>query len=86
MKIDEIKKAKDQRPFQPFYVRVADGREIQVTHPDAVAWDPATPRIAIFVVPGGGWEIVDVGLITSLAGKTRVEPIEGNGDDRTGGE
>jgi len=43
VKIDELKKAKDQRPFQPFHVRMADGREIQVTHPDAVAWHPDTP-------------------------------------------
>jgi hypothetical protein len=33
VKIDELKKAKDQRPFQPFHLRMADGREIQVTHP-----------------------------------------------------
>ncbi len=80
MKIDELKKAKDQRPFQPFHVCMADGREIQVTHPDAVAWHPDTPRIAVLIVPGGGWEIVDVALITSLGGQARVEPIEENGD------
>ena len=66
MKIDELKKAKDQRPFQPFHVRMADGREIQVLHPDAVAWEPDTSRIALFVVSGGRWEVVDVALITSL--------------------
>ena len=40
MKIAEIKDAKDQRPFQPFLIRMADGREIQVMHPDAIAWEP----------------------------------------------
>ncbi len=77
MKIDELKKAKDQRPFQPFQVRMADGRELEVRHPDAVAWDPDTPRIALFVVPGGRWEVVDVALITSLGGAMRVESVEG---------
>jgi hypothetical protein len=86
VKIDELKKAKDQRPFQPFHVCMADGREIQVTHPDAVAWHPDTPRIAVFIVPGGGWEIVDVALITSLGGQARVEPIEENGQNPNGGE
>ena len=85
MKIDELKKAKDQRPFQPFHVRMAEGREIQVMHPEA-AWDPDTPRIALFVVPGGRWEVVDVALITSLGGQARVEPIEGNGQNPNGGE
>jgi hypothetical protein len=86
MKIDELKKAKDQRPFQPFRIRMADGREIEITHPDAVAWDPQTPRIAVCVIPGGGWEVVDVGLITSLGGQARVEPTEGNGQNSSGGE
>jgi hypothetical protein len=86
VKIDELKKAKDQRPFQPFHVRMAEGREIQVMHPDAAAWDPDTPRIALFVVPGGRWEVVDVALITSLGGQARVEPIEENGQNPNGGE
>ncbi len=57
---------------------MADGREIQVTHPDAAAWHPETSRIAVFIVPGGGWEIVDVALITSLRGQARVG-LEKNG-------
>ena len=64
MRIEELKKAKDQQPFLPFLIRMADGREIPVRHPDAVAWD--SPRVAICAVPGG-WEVVEVGLITSLA-------------------
>src|SRR5208282_1212612 len=72
--------------YQPFHVRMADGCEIQVTHPNAVAWHPDTPRIAVFIVPGGGWEIVDVALITSLGGQARVEPIEENGQNPNGGE
>lgn len=64
MRIDELKRAKDERPFRPFLIHMADGREITVRHPDAVAWD--NPRIAICATPGG-WEVIDVALITSLA-------------------
>jgi hypothetical protein len=64
MGIDELKRAKDERPFRPFLIRMADGREIPVRHPDAVAWD--NPRLAIWATPGG-WEFIDVALITSLA-------------------
>jgi hypothetical protein len=68
MRIDELKKAKDQRPFQPFQIRTADGREISITHPDAVAWDAGErPRTVVCILPGGGWEVIDVGLVTSLA-------------------
>jgi len=64
MRIDELKRAKDARPFRPFLIRMADGREITVRHPDAVAWD--NPRIAICATPGG-WEVIDMALIASLA-------------------
>ncbi len=66
MKIEDLKKAKDQRPFQPFLIRMADGREVRVSHPDAIAWGPELPRIALVVVPDGGWEVIDIALITSL--------------------
>jgi len=76
VKIDELKKVKDQRPFQPFSMRMADGREIKVRHPDAVAWDSDRPRIAICVVPGGEWEVIDVALVTSLGLQTPAPPAE----------
>jgi hypothetical protein len=66
MKVDELKRAKDQWPFQPFEIRMADGRSITVRHPDTLAWDPETPRTAIVLIEGGGWEFIDVALITSL--------------------
>jgi len=66
MKIEEIKKVKDRRPFQPFFVRTADGRELRVSHPDAIAWVPEIPRVLICGLPDGGWEIVDTALIVSL--------------------
>ena len=37
MRIEELKKAKDRRPFEPFEVRMADGRSLLIKHPDAVA-------------------------------------------------
>jgi hypothetical protein len=77
MKIAEIKKVKDQRPFQPFLIRMADGREILVRHPDAIAWDidpdeerangePPEPFAAHCVLPGGGWAVIELALVTSL--------------------
>ena len=72
MKIDELKKIKGRRPFQPFRIRMADGREIQITHPDAIAWEDDQARIVVCVPKGGDWELVDVALITSLALPTTV--------------
>jgi hypothetical protein len=75
VQIEELKKAKDQRPFQPFLIRMEDGREIQVRNPDAVAWDFDRPRIAVCAMPGGGWEVIDVAQVTSL-GVPRLAPAE----------
>jgi hypothetical protein len=74
MKFDELKKVKDQRPFQPFLVRMADGREVPVNHPDGIAWQPDSPRIAIVAAPGGGWEVIEIALITSLGVQAWVSP------------
>jgi hypothetical protein len=72
MRIDELKKAKDQRPFQPFMIQMEDGREMPVRHPDAVAWDPDRARIAVRTLQGGGWEVIDVALVKSLGLQTEA--------------
>lgn len=82
MRIEELKKMKDRRPFEPFLIRMADGREVPVKHPDAVSWDPDQVRIAVCGVPGGGTEVIDVALVTSLSLPAPIPPRtqEGNGD------
>jgi hypothetical protein len=75
--IAELKKVKDRRPFEPFLIRTADGREILVRHPDAVAWDDETdeegengeekePLTVLCIIPGGAWEVVNLSLVTSF--------------------
>jgi len=79
MEVEELKRAKDQRPFLPFLIRMADGREIRVTHPDAVSWGGDQPRVAICSQPDGGWDIIEVALITSLgmSAPRETEPARG---------
>lgn len=60
MKIKELKEVNDRRPFQPFLIRMADGRDIQVSHPDTLAWGPEDPRTVIHMLPGGDWEYIDL--------------------------
>ncbi len=76
MRIEELKKAKDEGPFRPVMIRMADGREIQITHPDAVAWEGDRARTVICIVPGGGWEIIDIALATSLGTQVPASPAE----------
>ena len=92
MKIAEIKDAKDQRPFQPFVIRMADGKEVPVSHPDAIAWEGAVPDeddgevdepdVAFCVVPGGNRIVIDLALVTAL----ELSPFESQGKAKKKGK
>jgi hypothetical protein len=78
MKIDELKQAKDQRPFVPYRIHAADGREVLIKHPDAVAWDVDDPRM-VFAVSGGERHWIDVALVSSLVFSEPAETEGSNG-------
>ncbi len=84
MKIEELKGAKDRRPFQPFRIRMADGRELEVRHPDAVSWGGEHGRIVSYISPNDEWEVIDIALVTSLGTVGIPSPAkpkaEGNGE------
>jgi hypothetical protein len=79
MKIDDLKQAKDQRPFQPFWVHMADGREVEVRHPDALAWRDDRARSVAYVSPKGDWMWIDVALVTALRIPASQPQAQGNG-------
>lgn len=53
-------------PFRPFVIHIADGRKIEVTHPELVAY--AGGRTAVVALPNDGFEVVDLLLVASLEG------------------
>ncbi len=52
MWLDDLRHVKDRRPFEPFEIHFADGREIRIGDLDAVAWQG--PDFAP-VLHGGHW-------------------------------
>jgi len=71
---EAIRQALEETPFQPFQLRLPDGRVLPVPHPELVSVAP-TGRIAI-VWRGGASErysTVDLLLVSDL------EPIEPDG-------
>ena len=82
MRIEELKKAKDRRPFRPFWNHVADGRQFEVRHPDAVAWGGERSRIVTYISPADDWEMIDIALVTSLGG-TAPSPSPGESAEPT---
>jgi hypothetical protein len=84
VRIDDLKQAKDRRPFEPFEIHLADGRGVTIGHPDALAWEgPDFAPVLFAILPGGKWEVINFAAITSLTLSIRSpgarSKTEGNG-------
>jgi len=78
MDIAGIREALRKQPFEPFTIRLADGRSLPVPHPDFVA---IGPRRIVVVAEDDSWSIVEPLLIVSLDQGT-TKPGRGNGGTR----
>jgi hypothetical protein len=60
-----IREVLHRQPFEPFAMRLADGRSLEVKHPDFVA---LTPRRIVVIADDevGSWSIIEPILIVSL--------------------
>lgn len=63
MDIAGVRAALHNSPFEPFVIRLADGRALPVPHPDFVA---LTPRRVIVGAEDDSWSVVEPLLIVSL--------------------
>lgn len=77
MTTKESKRAKDERPFKEFTIRLTDGKGIPVNHPDAVAWEDEKARIVLVISQGEHYWIEL--LVTALVRPTPIIPATGNG-------
>ena len=69
MTIEQLRQMHQARPFIPFRVHMADGRHLDVGHPEFLAHTPAGRTIMI-ARPDESFEVIDLLLVTSL------EPID----------
>jgi hypothetical protein len=63
MDIAGVREVLHRQPFQPFVMRLADGRSLSVPHPDFVALGP---RRIVVVAEDDTWTVVEPLLIVSL--------------------
>jgi hypothetical protein len=63
MDIAGVREALHRQPFEPFAIRLVDGRSLLVPHPDFVA---LTPRRVIVGAEDDSWSIIEPLLIVSL--------------------
>ena len=65
MTIEQLRRMHQARPFRPFRVHLADGRDLDVAHPAFLAHTP-TGRTVMIAQPDESFEVVDLLLVTSL--------------------
>jgi len=63
MDLEGVREALLKRPFEPFNIRLADGRSLTVRHPEMVA---VGKRRIIVVEPDDSWSVIEPLLIVSL--------------------
>jgi hypothetical protein len=59
------------KPYVPFRLALADGQEVDVTHPECVAYNPKGARMITVALPDGGFKLIDLLLVVT------AEPING---------
>lgn len=78
--IEVLRDALQNRPFKPFRVQLGDGTDVNVTHPESVAFHPKSPRTAVIMLPDGGFKHIDLMLVTAIHfGNGRRKKGRGNG-------
>lgn len=77
MDIGGVREALNRQPFQPFELRLADGRAVPVRHPDFIAISPNNRRVVVFTPPDDAMSVIEPLLIVSveyLPGAASVSP------------
>ena len=63
MTIEQLRRTHRATPFQPFTIRMADGRQFPIPHPDFLSMSPSG-RTAVIFHPDDSASIVDLLLMT----------------------
>jgi hypothetical protein len=78
MDIAGVREVLHKQPFEPFAIRLADGRSLPVPHPDFVA---VGRRRIVVLADDDSWTIVEPLLIVSLD-KNASRPKGSNGSSK----
>jgi hypothetical protein len=65
MTVEQLQAMQHAQPFRPYRIHMADGRSLDVHHPDFVARAP-TGRGAIVYKPDETFEVIDLLLVASF--------------------
>lgn len=66
MTLDQLRKAHQAAPFHPFRLHLADGRFVDVPHPEFMYFPPRNERTFTVTDRDGVMEWIDLQLVTSI--------------------
>ena len=66
MTIEQLRRAYQAKPFQPFTMRLADGSRVHVPHPEFLLPHPSNGRTVAVAVPGDAFVIIDLLLVSAI--------------------
>lgn len=70
----KLREAMHTRPFRPFIIYLADGREFRVHHPDFVAVSPSGREASVFL-ENDEYQIIDLFLVTGIGFDGQAESV-----------
>jgi hypothetical protein len=70
MKISDLKKMHDRKPFRPFSVHLTSGEVLPVGHPEQISISPEVDDLFSLWV-SREWNLIDVSSISRLSVETR---------------
>ena len=65
MTTQQMREWHQARPFQPFIIRMADGRSVAVNHPETMAIAPVGRTVTVYNRSGAA-QVIDLLLVTAL--------------------
>lgn len=65
MTVEQLKRLYDAKPFRPFVIHLADGREVAVPHREFL-WTPPSGRTIFVAMPDDSVDIIDLLLVTDV--------------------
>jgi hypothetical protein len=65
MTTEQLQRHIRKSPFTPFVIRIADGHELPIPHPEFIAHAPGAHTAAV-ALPDGTIETIDLLLVTAL--------------------
>jgi hypothetical protein len=74
MTTETLQRAIHRRPFVPFTLRLADGHQLPVNHPDFIMHPPGARTAVVWVPDQSYYEIIDLLLVVGLVVEQEAVP------------